>query len=92
MNRIEKFTIYNGDLKVEVEITDEKKDLIINRILDFCKEHDCVCGESGMQDDDFQIYAPNLIAGILDDILQPKTELDYTKEWFNYEGNTTHPL
>lgn len=68
------FTIYDGDLKVEAEITDEKKDAIVDRIMEFCEQHNCICGESGMQNDDFQIYAPVLISGILDDIIRFKTE------------------
>lgn len=71
---IKEFILYDGDLKVQIEITEEKKNAIVDRILEYCKKHDCISGETLHQDDDCIIYAPDVLSDIIDNILQPKEE------------------
>lgn len=63
---------------VKVEITEEKKDAIIERILQYCKENKCTSGEKLHQDDDCIIDAPCVLSDIIDDIL--KFEIEYDDE------------
>lgn len=67
------FTIYDGDLKVKVNITDEKKDKIVERILQYCKENNCVEGETLHQSDDCLLEAPGVLSDIIDDIMEFET-------------------
>lgn len=67
------FTIYDGNLKVKVNITDEKKDKIIERILQYCKENNCVDGETLHQSDNCLLDAPNVLSDIIDDIMEFET-------------------
>lgn len=55
--------------KVNYEITDKQKDLIINCLMDFYKKYE-YCGEGIMQDDDSQIYAPDCLATIADNFIE----------------------
>lgn len=43
---------------------------VVNAIVDWCKEYRITSGKCLCQDDNGQIEAPNLIASIIDDILQ----------------------
>lgn len=47
----------------------ETKDKIFNKILEFCKEHECFSGESFCQCDGPQVGMMELIPEILDDLL-----------------------
>lgn len=67
------FDIYGGDLKVKVDITDEKKDKIIERILQYCKENNCVDGETLHQSDNCLLDAPNVLSDIIDNIIKFQT-------------------
>jgi hypothetical protein len=56
----------------ECEITQEKKDLIVERILKYCKDNDCTCGETLHQSDECIIDAPHVLSDIIDNILKFK--------------------
>lgn len=71
---MEEFELYNGDLKVSYEMTEEKKDKIIEHIMKYVKKHDCIDGEHLMQDDECLIYAPDVLCDILD-------VFDFKTEW-----------
>lgn len=68
------FKIHDGDLKVQVEITEEKKNAIVARILKFCKEYNCISGETLQQSDRCIIEAPEVLSDIIDDIMDFKEE------------------
>ena len=68
------FDLYGGDLKVKVDITDEKKDKIVERILQYCKENNCVDGETLHQSDNCLLDAPNVLSDIIDNIINFETE------------------
>tara|TARA_R110000782_G_scaffold266006_1_gene360170 strand:- start:371 stop:592 length:222 start_codon:yes stop_codon:yes gene_type:complete len=68
------WTMYDGDVKVTLEVTQEKKDAILERIIEYCKENECTSGESLHQNDNCLIDAPNVLSDIIDDILDFKTE------------------
>lgn len=67
------FNLYGGDLKVKVDITDEKKDKIIERILQYCKENNCIDGETLHQSDNCLLDAPNVLSDIIDNIISFET-------------------
>ena len=64
------FPIYDGEFIYEYEITPEKKDAIVNRILEYCVANNCVNGETLHQSDDCLIDAPNVLSDIIDDIIE----------------------
>lgn len=70
------FTIYRGNCTVTVEVTQEKKDKIFEAILKWCEKYNCTSGEKLCQNDDCNIEAPNLLADIIDDIMNFETECD----------------
>lgn len=72
------FKIYDDEVNVSVEITEEKKQLIVDRILQYCKEYNCVSGETLHQNDNCIIYAPVVLSDIIDDIL--KFDVSYEQE------------
>ena len=71
---LKEFELYDGDLKVKVSITEEKKDAIIERLLKFCKEEQCVSGETLCQSDSCLIEAPNVLCDMIDDIMKFESE------------------
>lgn len=60
------FELYNGVLKVSYELTEDKKDKIIEHLMKYIKNHDCIDGEHLMQDDECLTDAPNVLCDILD--------------------------
>jgi len=64
------FEIYDGCIKVSTDITDKKKDDVINAILNWCEEHNCSNGETLHQNDNCIIDSPDLISHIIDNILK----------------------
>lgn len=64
------FEIYDGCVKVSVDITDNKKDDVINAILKWCENHNCSDGETLHQNDNCIINSPYLISHIIDNILK----------------------
>ncbi len=61
-----------GD-KVTYEITEEKKNLIVKRLIDYYSKN-CYFGEAIHQDDDSIIDAPSVLADIADDIIKFKVQ------------------
>lgn len=59
--------------------TEEKKIKVCEAIEAWMKKHGspAYSGEGIMQDDDCQIHAPELIADLVDDIIQPDCSEDY---------------
>lgn len=73
MQNMDRKIFYSGHAPVE-EIsylaTQETKDEIFKKIIDWIRERDAWSGEMICQDDNCQIDAPVLLADIVDDILQ----------------------
>lgn len=67
------FSIYDNDLRVKINITKEKKKKIIEELLKFMKQYNCVYTESLHQDDNCIIESPMLVSNMID-ILKPETE------------------
>jgi len=65
--------MYDGKMIATYEETHEKKQLLWDAFIDFCKKHNSSSGES-FQNDDFQINAPEFIADVIDDIIMFKTK------------------
>lgn len=65
-----KFKKY-GDQVIEYCITDSQKDKIVERLLEYYKEH-CHFGEGIHQDDDSIIEAPSVLSDICDNIIEFK--------------------
>jgi hypothetical protein len=63
-----KFVKYN-DIEISYEITDEKKDKIIDRLIKYYSDN-CWFGEGIHQDDDSIIQAPGVLSDICDDIIK----------------------
>lgn len=57
---------------VLVDIDDFKKNEIIEVLLNYFDDHACWYGEALCQNDDAIIDAPEILAEILDNIIQPK--------------------
>lgn len=71
-----KFQIYDGDVEVSVDITEEKKNLIVERILQYCKDENCISGETLHQNDNCIINAPVVLSDIIDNILKFETRYE----------------
>lgn len=69
------FEIYNGETKITYDESEANNHLIVEKIIDWCKRYNISSGESLMQKDDGLIYAPELVADIIDCILN--FEADY---------------
>jgi hypothetical protein len=67
-----KFEIYDGDAEVTVEITEDKIEDIITKIIDFSKRTNQVTGEGFAQNEDCNIYSSDILGDIWDDVLKPK--------------------
>ncbi len=57
---------------IVINWTQEKKDAVCQKIDEWLKKYDAWGGEKIMQDDDCQIYAPELICDLVDDIIKPE--------------------
>lgn len=68
------FNIYNGDLSIKINVTENQKDAIIYEILSYCERNNCISGESLFQNDNCLIEAPEVLSNIIDDILNLKKE------------------
>lgn len=53
------------------------KDKVFDSVVAFCKKHEAFSGEDIFQSDDPQIYAPELIAIIAEDVIK------FRREWKN---------
>lgn len=72
---------FKGDWDETVSYEDSPemhKKVFDHLIENYFKKHGSYCGESIMQSDDPQIYAPELLSEIADDII--KFEVDYGDE------------
>ena len=64
------FELYDGELKVSLLITEEKKNAVMQRIIQYCIEHNCIDGEVLHQNDECLIEAPSVLSDIIDNILE----------------------
>lgn len=67
--------VKDEDLKVSFDDTPELRDAVFEKVISFFEKHESFHGEAIMQSDDPQIYAPQLMADLADDII--KFELKY---------------
>lgn len=67
------FKIYSGNVNVEYQETDEKKQMLWDAFIKWCKDYNASSGESS-QNDDFQIDAPDFMAEAIDKIIKFKTK------------------
>jgi len=70
------FRIYHGDVLVNIEETEEKKQQLFDRLIKYVKDFDCINGETVHQRDECVINAPEVLSDMIDNILEPKTEWD----------------
>lgn len=61
-----KTSIQLEDYTVSFDDTRSKRDDVWEKIIEFVTKHKCFCGESVMQNEDTQIYSPELIAEIVE--------------------------
>jgi len=65
--------MYDGDMIAKYKETEEKKQMLWNAFIKWCKEHNSSTGES-FQNDNFQIDAPGFMADAIDNIVVFETE------------------
>lgn len=70
-----KTTFETDDCKVTFNSGPETKEAVFNKIIEWFKEYQSFSGECICQSDDPQIYAPQLLGEIADEIL--KFEVEY---------------
>ena len=63
-------TIDLDDWFVEYQDSHEIRDQVFNKLIGWFTEHQSFCGESIMQSDDPQIYAPVVLSEIADEIIK----------------------
>jgi len=68
-----KIEIHDGEMIAKYEETDEKKQMLWDAFIKWCKDHDSSTGEC-VQNDDFQIDAPDFIADCIDRIISFENE------------------
>jgi len=68
------FTIYDGDCKVSYESSPETNQQVVDKIIEWCKEYNQGCWEGLAQSDDGNIYSPDLVGFIMDNILKFRYE------------------
>ena len=73
---IKEFKIYDDNCNVKIDITEEKKTLVFEKILEWCKNHDCISGEKLCQNDECNIDSPDLLSDIIDNVLKFESEWD----------------
>lgn len=62
----------NSDTNIRIQWTTEKKEAVIQRLDKWLKKYNAHSGEMIMQDDDCQVYAPDFLSDIVDDIIKPE--------------------
>lgn len=70
---IKQIEMYDGRMIVKYEETNEKKQMLWDAFINWCKEHNSSTGES-FQNDDFQIDAPEFMADVIDKIIMFEIE------------------
>lgn len=74
--------VYKGeDFSVSYEDSQEVRDAVFEKIMDYYKKHNVFSGESIMQMDNPVIDAPTVLSDIADDIIKFKVEYDEDSEW-----------
>ena len=73
MGTIKGFFVANGDTIINYEITDEQKDKIVERLIEYYSTY-LWFGEGIHQDDDSLIEAPSVLSDICDCIIKFKRE------------------
>ena len=68
------FEIYDGQTKVSFNDTQKLRDKVFETVLQYYFDYNKYSGEGIMQDDDAQIYAPQVLSHIADDIFKFKVE------------------
>lgn len=68
------FKIYNGETTVKYQETEINNHLIVEKIIKWCEKYNISSGEGLVQSDNGNIYAPELVADIIDDILKFEAE------------------
>ena len=66
--------VYGGDANIHFDISEEKKNKIVDRILEYCIKNECFDGETLHQSDNCLIDAPSVLSNIIDDIIDFKIE------------------
>lgn len=69
-------TFETPDAIVIINVTENMKEKVFTAVLAFVLKNSCWSGESVMQRDTPQIEAPELVAGIVDNILKPKVHYE----------------
>lgn len=64
---------YGGDAITKYTETEDKRQLVWNRLISFCQEHNSYTGEA-MQTDDFVIDAPQFVADLIDEVIRFDTK------------------
>lgn len=64
------FKIYNGDTTISYQTSAEINQQVVDKIIAWCKKYNQGCGESLHQSDDGNIYAPDLVSDIIDNVLK----------------------
>lgn len=72
--------MYDGDMIAEYDETPELKDAVFNKIMNWFEKNSFSTGES-MQNDNFNIESPEVMAEILDEIIKFKTK------WVNEDND-----
>ena len=80
-----KFTKMKDTIKIygdtyKVDLSEESKNKIVEKILDWMQKYNISCGESVQQCDWGIMESPNLVSDIIDNILKPR-EIDSHKKF-----------
>lgn len=69
-----KINVSIHDEDIQISISKEQKKQIINRVIQYIVDNNCISGEKLHQDDDCIIYAPVCLSDIIDNYITFKTE------------------
>jgi len=70
-NMRKQYNLYT-DTIVEYEDSEEIRNIVFDKVIDFFKEYNCFSGEIICQSDDPQIYASELLSDIADNVIKAK--------------------
>lgn len=71
-----KQTVKTRDGHVSYEDSQDARDAVFERVLAFFLKHESFSGECIMQSDNPQIYAPELLSELADEVFKFETEYD----------------
>jgi len=63
------FETCDGEVKIHLDLTEEKKDIIAEKIIQYCVKNECFDGEVLYQSDDCIIDAPSVLGDIIDNVM-----------------------